>query len=103
MNSNAAPTPCITLNKDELGLLKYFFMAAASPSKTASGQHLNDESRAWLYLEHRVGFAELKKDEELLRSYRELGRSAIDALYDIGDDQSLELAFYVEERLKEKD
>jgi hypothetical protein len=58
---------------------------------------------AWLYLEHRVGFAEFKRDEELLRSYRELGRSSIDALYDLGDDQSLELAFYIEKRLKGKD
>ena len=58
---------------------------------------------AWLYLEHRVHFAKLKEDEELLKSYRELGRSAIDALYDLGDDESLDLASYIEDRLNQKD
>jgi hypothetical protein len=58
---------------------------------------------AWLYLEHRVGFAKLKDDEESLKAYRELGRSAIDALYDLGDDESLELASIIEDRLTQKD
>jgi hypothetical protein len=58
---------------------------------------------AWLYLEHRVRFAKLREDEELLKSYRELGRSAIDSLYDLGDDQSLDLASHIEERLNQKD
>lgn len=31
--------------------------------------------------------------------YRDLGRSAIDALYDLGDGESIELAEYIEDRL----
>jgi hypothetical protein len=58
---------------------------------------------AWLYLEHRVGFSKLKDDEESLKAFRELGRSAIDALYDLGDDGSLELASIIEDRLTQKD
>ena len=58
---------------------------------------------AWLYLEHRVHFAKLKENEELLKSYRELGRSAADALYDLGDDESLGLASYIEDKLNQKD
>jgi hypothetical protein len=54
---------------------------------------------AWLYLEHRVGFAKLKDDEEMLKVYRELGRSAKDALYDLGDDGSIDLASFIEDRL----
>jgi len=50
-----------------------------------------------------VRFANFKDDEELLKSYRELGRSAIDALYDLGDDGSLDFASYIEDRLNRKD
>jgi hypothetical protein len=57
---------------------------------------------AWLYLD-RVRFAKSRGDEELLKSYRELGRSTKDALYDLGDDESLDLASYIEKRLKEQD
>jgi hypothetical protein len=57
---------------------------------------------AWLYLD-RVRFAKLQEDDELLKSYRELGRSTIDALYDLGNDESLDLASYIEKRLKEQD
>jgi hypothetical protein len=58
---------------------------------------------AWLYLEHRVRRARLKEDAALLRSYRDLGRSAIDALYDLGDEASLDLASDIEDRLRQKD
>ncbi len=58
---------------------------------------------AWLYLEHRVRFDKVKKDEVLLKSYRELGRSAIDALYDLGDDESLDLASHIEDRLNQQE
>jgi Caspase domain len=54
---------------------------------------------AWLYLEHRVGLAKLKEDGELLKTYRELGQSAIDALYDLGDDASFALASFIEKSL----
>jgi tetratricopeptide (TPR) repeat protein len=54
---------------------------------------------AWLYLEHRVPLVKLNEDEQLFKSYRELGRSAIDALYDLGDNESLDLATHIEDRL----
>ena len=54
---------------------------------------------AWLYLEHRVQFAKLEGNKELLKSYQELGQSAIDTLYDLGDDESLDLASHIEDRL----
>jgi hypothetical protein len=56
---------------------------------------------AWLYLEHRVGMLKLKVDAEMLQMYRDLGRSASDALYDIGDDESIALAINIEERLRQ--
>jgi hypothetical protein len=38
----------------------------------------------------------------MMRSYRDLGQSVLDALYDLGDDESLELAAYIEDRLNQK-
>ncbi len=58
---------------------------------------------AWLYLEHRVGAAGRKSDAALAKLYRELGQSAVDALYDLGDDESIALAANIEKRLKKKD
>jgi len=51
---------------------------------------------AWLYLEYRVGAARRKDDPEADALYRELGGAAIDALYDLGDDESMELAAQIE-------
>jgi hypothetical protein len=55
---------------------------------------------AWLYLEHRM-FATLKDHKELRESYEELGRLAADALYDLGDDASIDLASRIENRLNQ--
>ena len=57
---------------------------------------------AWLYLD-RVRFAKLKEDGELLKVYRELGGSTKDALYDLGDAESLDFASYIEKRLHEQE
>ena len=45
----------------------------------------------------------MKVNAALRNLYRELGSSAIDALYDLGDDESIDLAGYIENRLKETD
>ena len=42
---------------------------------------------AWLYLEHRVGAAQLRKDSALRAMYNDLARSAMDALYDLATDE----------------
>lgn len=55
---------------------------------------------AWLYLEYRVKISKVKEDVSLRDLYRDLGRSAVDALYDLGDDESIELAGFIEDRLK---
>lgn len=54
---------------------------------------------AWLYLEHRVQFAKVKEDNELMKWYSELGQSARQGLYDLGDPESLDLASHIEKRL----
>lgn len=60
---------------------------------------------AWLYLEHRVQSPKMKENENaaMRELYRDLGRSAIDALYDIGDEESIEFAEYIEDRLKQRE
>ncbi|HEX6100386.1 MAG TPA: caspase family protein [Thermoanaerobaculia bacterium] len=58
---------------------------------------------SWLYLEHRVGHANLKADPDALALYLELGRAAADALYDLGDAESIELATYIDDRLSALD
>jgi hypothetical protein len=58
---------------------------------------------AWLYLEHRVGTAGRKSDAEVAALYLEMGKRAVDALYDLGDDESIVLAAHIEERLNQKD
>ena len=57
---------------------------------------------AWLYMD-RVRRPKMKVNAALRNLYRELGSSAIDALYDLGDDESIDLAGYIENRLKETD
>ncbi|MCX6876524.1 MAG: caspase family protein [Verrucomicrobia bacterium] len=56
---------------------------------------------AWLYLEHRVSSPEIRRDQVKWELYRELGRAAKDALYDLGDDESLNLAEKIENRLNQ--
>jgi hypothetical protein len=58
---------------------------------------------AWLYLEFRVGAAGRKSDAEVARLYLELGKAAIDGLYDLGDDESIALAERIEQRLNQED
>ena len=54
---------------------------------------------AWLYLEYRVNAQTAQHDIALMDMYRDLGRSAIDALYDLGDDNSVQLALYIEDQI----
>jgi hypothetical protein len=54
---------------------------------------------AWLYLEHRVGMEKMKSDAARIDLFRTLGRAASAALYDRGDDESIMLASYIDERL----
>ncbi len=44
---------------------------------------------AWLYLEHRVKGTRVKEDASSRKLYHDLGRTVIDAIYDLGDDESL--------------
>jgi caspase domain-containing protein len=56
---------------------------------------------AWLYLEHRVQLPAMKEDAALRNLYLQLGRSAVDALYDLGDVDSVDFAGYIENRLEQ--
>ena len=58
---------------------------------------------AWLYLQHRYGVTKLKDDPDLRSLYSNLARSATDALYDLGDPESIEFAGAIEEQLKQLD
>jgi hypothetical protein len=46
---------------------------------------------------------EVEGGRELLKVYRELGGSTKDALYDLGDAESLDFASYIEKRLHEQE
>lgn len=54
---------------------------------------------AWLYLDHRLRVKDHPEHAALLQTYQELGRSAANALYNMGDEDSITLAAYIEDRL----
>jgi hypothetical protein len=54
---------------------------------------------AWLYLERRITKAKLKDDAPARELYRLLGRAATDALYDLGDPESIDLAQEIEKSI----
>ncbi|MCU0938768.1 MAG: caspase family protein [Burkholderiaceae bacterium] len=58
---------------------------------------------AWLYLEHRVRATGRQADREARKKYEDLGRGAVDALYDLGDDASIALAEEIEARLAKRE
>ncbi len=58
---------------------------------------------AWLYLENRIGVAGLRADASLAEVHGQVGRAAVDALYDLGDDDSIALAEKIEASLVRKD
>jgi len=55
---------------------------------------------AWLYLEHRIRLPKVKEDAAMRELFRELGRAAADALYDLGDIESIDFADYINEQVK---
>lgn len=57
---------------------------------------------AWLYLENRIGVAGLRADAGLAEAHGQVGRAAVDALYDLGDDNSIALAEKIEASLNLK-
>ena len=78
----------------------------ATPQILFSGSRVNktDSERAalelriaaWLYLEYRVKAQTTQNDVDI---YHDLGRSVKDALYDLGDNNSVQLALYIEDQL----
>ena len=88
-------------DQGRVGVPQVLFHGSRDVKQDSERAALELRIAAWLYLEHRVHFAKLNEDE--LKSYRELGRSAADALYDLGDDESFARASYIEEKLKQKD
>ena len=57
---------------------------------------------SWLYMEHRVRASKMKEDVRMWHLYCDLSRLVIDSLYDLGDDESIEFAEFIENRLKQR-
>jgi hypothetical protein len=85
------------------GAPQILFHGSRSAKQDSERSALELRIAAWLYLEHRVRSKQLKGSEESVRAYRELGQLAVDALYDLGDEESLELASDIEKKLDQKD
>jgi hypothetical protein len=77
------------------------FHGSRSTKRDSEKAALELRIAAWLYLEYRIKIPKVKGDVSLRELYRELGRSAIDALYDLGDDESIDLAGFIENHLKQ--
>jgi hypothetical protein len=56
---------------------------------------------AWLYLEHRVKGPKIEEDPAMQTLYRDLGRAASAGPYDLGDDESIKMADYIDQRLQQ--
>lgn len=89
--------------QERIGAPQILFYGNRLAKKDSERAALELRIAAWLYLEHRVRFAKVKENEELLKSYNELARLAVDALYDLGDSESIDLASYIEERMSQHD
>jgi hypothetical protein len=87
----------------QIGAPQVLFSGSRLIKQDAERTALELRVAAWLYLEHRVGAARRKADVETADLYRELGKAALDALYDLGDDESIELAAHIEKRLNHPD
>lgn len=57
---------------------------------------------AWLYSQHRLR-RETRADAPLAKQHRERGTFLVGALYELGDDDSIALADWIEERMSDKD
>jgi hypothetical protein len=88
--------------QSRVGAPQILFHSSRTLKQSSERAALELRIAAWLYMEYRGPRGKLKADEDMMRSYRDLGQSVLDALYDLGDDESLELAAYIEDRLNQK-
>jgi hypothetical protein len=88
---------------DALHHPQIIFAGSKNTKKDSERAALEMRIAAWLYLQHRYGVTKLKDDPDLRSMYSDLARSATDALYDLGDPESIEFAGAIEEKLKQLD
>lgn len=87
--------------RGRVGAPQILFHGSHSIKQDSQNAALERRIAAWLYLEHRVRASGNQMGEDMRALYQDLGRSSTDALYDLGDDESIKFAIYIEERLKQ--
>lgn len=90
-------------DQGKVGAPQVLHAANARIKQDAEGTAREMRIAAWLYLEHRIGAKRLLADPVLAEQRARLGRAAMDALYDLGDDESLDMAQQIEASLKKKE
>ncbi len=79
-----------------VGAPQVLFYGSRNVKQDSERAALERRIAAWLYLEHRLDAAREGAPAHLRERHRELARSAINALYDLGDDASIDFAAYIE-------